>query len=108
MSAKAPPEVEAEQAKVKQAIRDLTLVLLYLTRWTEYPRKKLPPGFGIPWRAWKGHDWDALDRLKEEGLIDFNNRAKSVDFTDKGEREARKLVQRYRIRSVGGEDGEPH
>ena len=42
MRAKAPTEAATEQAKVNQAIRDLTLMLLYLTRWTEYPRKKFP------------------------------------------------------------------
>ena len=55
-----------------ERVRDLTLLLLYLTRWTETPRGKLPPGFEVAWRAWKGYDWDALDRLKEESRFDFN------------------------------------
>ena len=30
-------------------------------------------------RAWKGHDWDALDRLHQKGLIgDPRSKAKSV------------------------------
>ena len=82
-----------------ERVHDLTLMLLYLTRWTETPREKLPSGFEVAWRAWKGHDWDALDRLKEEGMIDFNYRAKSVGFTGKGEQEARRLLRRYGIRS---------
>lgn len=36
-------------------------------------------------RAWKGHDFDMLDRLYEKGYI-YNpkGKAKSVVFTDKG------------------------
>ena len=90
---------DESRVDTRERVRDLTLMLLYLTRWTEMPRKKLPPGFEVAWRAWKGHDWDALDRLKEEGIIDFDHRAKSVGFTDKGEREARRLIRAYGIQS---------
>lgn len=40
-------------------------------------------------RAWKGFDWDALDRLHEKGLIsDTVGKAKSVVFTQQGLAEA--------------------
>ena len=44
-------------------------------------------------RAWKGFDWDALDRLHRAGLIsDPRGAAKSVVFTEVGlERAARRL-----------------
>jgi hypothetical protein len=43
-------------------------------------------------RAWKGHDWDALDRLHRKGLIDNPvGKAKSVVLTDEG------LVQSERL-----------
>ncbi len=50
-------------------------------------------------RAWKGHDWDALDRLYRKGMIDNPvGKAKSVVLTDKGlaasERLFRKLFER--------------
>lgn len=36
-------------------------------------------------RAWKGFEWDALDRLHRKGLIDAPaNRNKSVVLTDEG------------------------
>ena len=36
-------------------------------------------------RAWKGHDWDALNRLRDKGFIhDPVNKAKSVVLTDDG------------------------
>ena len=43
-------------------------------------------------RAWKGHDWDALDRLHRKGFIyDPVNKAKSVVLTEAGLREAERL-----------------
>lgn len=43
-------------------------------------------------RAWKGFDWDVLDRLYRKGLI-LNpvNKAKSVVLTEEGLREAERL-----------------
>ena len=67
-------------------IDEAVLALLYLT---------LHDGV----RAWKGHDWDALDRLYQKGVIDNPvGKAKSVVLTDKGlaasERLFRKLFER--------------
>jgi hypothetical protein len=43
-------------------------------------------------RAWKGFDWDAMDRLHEKGYIsEPRGKAKSVVFTDKGLERARRL-----------------
>ncbi len=40
-------------------------------------------------RAWKGFDWEALDRLHQKGLIaDPANKAKSVVLSDEGLRRA--------------------
>lgn len=44
-------------------------------------------------RAWKGFDWDALNRLHEKGFIsDPRGKAKSVVFTEEGLREANRLL----------------
>lgn len=43
-------------------------------------------------RAWKSFDWDATDRLHQQGLIENPaNKAKSVVFTERGLREAERL-----------------
>ncbi len=43
-------------------------------------------------RAWKGHDWDAMNRLHEKGYIgDPVSKAKSVIVTDKGIKESQRL-----------------
>ncbi len=45
-------------------------------------------------RAWKGHDWAALDRLHHKGFIlDPANKAKSVVLTEEGLHEAERLFQ---------------
>ncbi|MBV0882170.1 hypothetical protein KTQ42_23115 [Noviherbaspirillum sp. L7-7A] len=65
------------------AIDDAVLALLYLTL---HDRK----------RAWKGFDWDTLNRLHERGLIDDPvNKAKSVVLTEEGLRQSERLFEKY-------------
>lgn len=62
-------------------IDDAVLALLYL-------------GLHDGWRAWKGFDWDAMERLHQAGLIsDPRGRAKSVVFTEDGLERARRLLE---------------
>ncbi|MFZ5738632.1 MAG: DUF6429 family protein [Pseudomonadota bacterium] len=62
-------------------IDDATLALLYLT---------LHDGT----RAWKGHDWDTLDRLHDKGLIGSPaGKVQSVVFTDEGLTRAKELFE---------------
>ena len=70
-------------------IDDAVLALLYLTSFRE------GRGEFSYMRAWKGHDWDALDRLHEKGMIaDPKGKAKSVVFTEEGAERARELFQK--------------
>lgn len=47
-------------------------------------------------RAWKSHDWDAMERLHEKGFIsDPKSKAKSVIFSEEGERRARELFEQH-------------
>lgn len=60
------PEYDYDTDKVDEAV--FALLWLTLHDVNEYAG-----------RAWKGHDWDVLDRLHEKGLIsDPRSRAKSV------------------------------
>ena len=44
--------------------------------------------------AWKGFDWNAMDRLHERGLIsDPVGKARSVEVTREGRREAERLFR---------------
>lgn len=67
-------------------IDDAVLALLFLTIHKEGP-------FGA--RAWKGHDWEALNRLHEKGMIgDPRTKAKSVVLTEEGKRRSEALFRR--------------
>jgi len=73
--------------KKQKLIDDLSLALMYLTGWKE---KGIT---GEPYiRAWKGYDFVVLDRLKEQGLIDFTRAAKSLNLTEEGEETAEGVV----------------
>ena len=62
-----------------EKIDETVLALLWLTKCSEY-------------RAWKGHDWDVLDRLHNRGMIDDPvGKAKSVSFTVEGLERSRQL-----------------
>ena len=56
-------------------VDDAVLALLFLTMSSDK--------YGT--RAWKGHDWDALDRLHAKGYIgNPKNKALSVAVTEEG------------------------
>ncbi len=62
-------------------IDDAVLALLYL-------------GLHDHYRAWKGFDWDAMDRLHRKGMIENPvSKAKSVVFTDDGLRRSKELFE---------------
>ena len=66
-------------------VDDAVLALLHLTSWEEH---------GIS-RAWKGHDWEVLERLHRKGLIaNPRGKAKSVVLTDEGAARSRELFER--------------
>jgi hypothetical protein len=45
-------------------------------------------------RAWKGFDWDAVERLRQKGMIENPaNKAKSVVLTDEGLERAKALFE---------------
>ena len=64
-------------------IDEMVLALLWLTLAGDH-------------RAWKSHDWDTLERLHAKGYIsDPKSKAKSVTFSEEGERRARELFERH-------------
>ncbi|WP_206076896.1 DUF6429 family protein [Massilia horti] len=66
-----------------EAIDEAVLALLYLTLHDHF-------------RAWKGFDWDTLNRLYERGFIgDPVGKAKSIVFTEEGLRESERLFKQY-------------
>jgi hypothetical protein len=70
-------QVPLDEHKIDQAV----LALLYL-------------GLHEGDRAWKGFDWESMNRLHDKGFIsDPRGKTKSVVFTETGLSEARRLLQ---------------
>ncbi|EOD00235.1 DUF6429 family protein [Caldisalinibacter kiritimatiensis] len=70
-------------------IKELTLLLLYLTSWEE-------DEFGNKLRrSWKGYPFEILDELVDEKLVFGSKRAKSVYFTEEGIKKAEELIDKY-------------
>lgn len=74
--------MDFDEDKVDEAV----LALLFLTMHDENE-------YGA--RAWKGHDWNAMGRLHEKGLISNpKSKAKSVVLTKEGVEKSRELFKR--------------
>jgi Domain of unknown function (DUF6429) len=74
--------MEIDEEKVDVAV----LALLYLTTFKDKPR----------WRAWKGHNWDSLDRLHQKGYIsDPVTKEKSILLTEEGVKQPQILFEKH-------------
>src|SRR3989304_7394695 len=70
----------------KDKIDEMTLALLFLVTWKEHGGA----------RAWKGFDWDTLNRLYDKGMIsDPKGKAKSIILTDQGIETSKALFERH-------------
>ena len=74
---------------MKETIKELTLLLLYLTSWEE------KEGNERFYQSWKGYPFEILDELSEEGYIGGSKRAKSIYFSEDGVKFAERLVKKY-------------
>lgn len=78
----------------KQTMEELTMMLLYLSRWTEKDRFSE----GKDFYAWKGYDFGILNNLDEKDYIRQGNhpsRSKSVYITNAGMERAQVLLEKY-------------
>ncbi|MBE9504106.1 MAG: hypothetical protein IME96_08015 [Proteobacteria bacterium] len=70
----------------KDKVDEMTLALLYLVMWDEK----------IGSSAWKGFDWEAMNRLHEKGYIgNPGGKAKSVGVTPEGRKKAEELFKKH-------------
>lgn len=78
----------------KDKVDDMVLAVLWLTAFEDE--------YGV--RAWKGHDWEHLDRLHRKGHIGNPKRAaQSVVLTEAGRKRAEALFEQH-----FGTTGTPH
>ncbi len=86
--------------KANEAIRELTMMLIYLSRFTERNSFHNSEDYF----AWKGFDFDILDELDEADYIRQGSRpsrSKSVYITDSGIAKAKELLEKYGIDDWG-------
>ena len=88
------PQRPEEPAPDPARIDDAVLALLWLTATTE-------KGDPLTW-AWKGHDWEALNRLHEKGFItDPVGKFKRVHFTAEGLERSEALFKKLFVNEKG-------
>jgi hypothetical protein len=70
----------------RDKVDEMTLALLWLTSFKDAD--------GV--RAWKGQNWETMDRLYSKGYIsDPKSKAKSVVLSEDGERRSKELFAKY-------------
>ncbi|WP_144460883.1 DUF6429 family protein [Siminovitchia fortis] len=74
---------------MEEKIKELTLLLLYLTSWKE---NDLPADMR---RSWKGYPFEVLNELADEDYIRGSIKSKSVYLTESGIKEAKELMKKY-------------
>ena len=80
----------------ENAMKELTLMLLYLSRFTQDEKFHEAANF----YAWKGYNFDILNKLNDADYIRQGNhpsRSKMVYITESGIEEAKKLLSKYGI-----------
>jgi hypothetical protein len=82
----------------QQRVDDATLALLYLVTFNDH---------GVH-RAWKGFDWDTMERLHQAGFIDDPvSKNKSVGLTEDGAKKSAELFRRwFGAQDSGSPDGQ--
>lgn len=79
-------------SSLETAINDLTLMLMYLTRFcdnNEFCRYMEP--------SWKGYDFEALNQLEAQELLFQPRKSKCAYLTEQGKAQARALLQKYQL-----------
>ena len=76
---------------MNDVIKELSLLLLYLTSWEE------DAVIAKVRRSWKGYPFEILDDLTEEEFISDSRRSKSVYLTEKGIKKAQETAKKYQI-----------
>lgn len=78
---------------MEEQIKELTLLLGYLTSWNDKDRL-INEEFQ---KSWKGYDFGILNKLTEEGYIYQENRKKYFIWEKKGIEEAKRIMKKYNM-----------
>lgn len=78
---------------MEEQIKELTLLLAYLTSWDDKDRITKQENK----KSWKGYDFNILNKLNEEEYIYQENKDKYFIWEKKGISEAKRLMDKYKI-----------
>ena len=82
-----------EKTNPEKAVKELTMLVMYLTRFNEKGRFASELDM-----AWKGYDFDIINELEEGGYIrQGSHRSKSMAITEDGMKLSRELLAKYNI-----------
>lgn len=82
-----------DKTKPEEAVKELTLILMYLTRFNE--RGNFASSMDM---TWKGYDFSIIDELDSQDYIrQGSHRSKSVVITDAGVKLSKELLDKYDI-----------
>ena len=85
-----------DKISAKIAMEELTMMLLYLSRFTERDRFSDENDL----YAWKGYNFDVLNKLDDEDYIrqgSHPSRTKSVYITEEGIKRDKELMEKYGV-----------
>jgi hypothetical protein len=77
---------------MNENLKELNLLVLYLSGWEEDSRKN--PEQKI-FRSWKGFLFEILNEFEEHELITQHRNSKSVVFTAAGRQKAEEIKRKY-------------
>ncbi len=77
-----------------EALHDLTLALIYLSRQSDSKRTFWDI---TTFSAWKNFEWSVFDQLDEEGFVYDKHGRKTVYISEKGVIRAREILEKYGI-----------
>jgi len=89
-----------------QVLKPLYLMLIYLSGWDEYnpyvgntKNKRSPENF-IGVTFWNGFNFEILEQLESEELLEFSTTRKTLTINKKGIKEARDILKRINLEGV--------
>ena len=85
--------MENRRTIMEQQIKELTLLLAYLTSWDDKDRLTKQENK----KSWKGYDFGILNKLYEEEYIYQENKDKYFIWEEKGIVEEERLIEKYNI-----------
>lgn len=83
------------EKKIDGRIKDLCLLVMYLTGWEEQDRNGKPGE--MTYRSWEGYSFEILKALEKDELIRWIPKAKSVFLTDKAKQYINQINRKYPV-----------